>query len=683
MNKAFTRRPPLAVIALIILSLTLAIARPAPAATGSQYAIQIKLSRQAPTLETLPDLPVLLEYRLYTNSVTLKSKRWYQLRLGFFPTAAAARRVNDKLEKHFPGSWIVKVTEQEVRHGENHALGTAPQPPAAPAPAAADKRKNDMVPKQAERIMEEARRAMAQENYSRAVALYTKLLQMPDHPYRRDAQEFLGLARERKGQLAHAKAEYEKYLRLYPEGEGAERVRQRLAGILTARATPKQKAKPRRKKKRNEGTWLVFGGFSQYYRRDASYVDRGGDSVDQSSLVSDLDLSGRYRDGRYDLRTRFSGGYDYDFLNAGDNDTRISALYAELRDQQTRLRGRLGRQTQSSGGVLGRFDGLWLNYPLLPEVRANFVAGYPVEKSTDSHVDTDRHFYGLNFDLGTYQESWDFNVFYIKQLSRNLTDREAIGGEARYFQGDRSLLALLDYDIEYGAFNIAQVVGNMTLPEEQVTLNLLLEYRKSPLLTTSNALIGQSSDTLRDLERLFSRGQIENLAEDRTADYVTLALGAARPVDEHFQLSGEFTVTHLSDLPASGGVDAVNGSGYEYFYDLQLIGNDLLKRGDLTILGARFSDTANAYVSNLSLDTRFPLQPLLRINPRLLFDYRSFKDSNGDQWTLSPRLRIDYQWRRRRHFELDTGAEWSSRNLASGTEDSSAYFINIGYRLDF
>lgn len=31
----------------------------------------------------------------------------------------------------------------------------------------------------------------------------------------------LGLARERNGQLAHAKAEYEEYLREYPNGEGA------------------------------------------------------------------------------------------------------------------------------------------------------------------------------------------------------------------------------------------------------------------------------------------------------------------------------------------------------------------------------------------------------------------------------------------------------------------------------
>ncbi|MFQ5488236.1 MAG: SPOR domain-containing protein, partial [Gammaproteobacteria bacterium] len=662
-----------AALLILLASMALPQAKATAAAGGDHpYAVQLKLSRQRPSLEGLPSLPALLEYRLYTNSVTLKGKQWYQLRLGFFATTAEARQVNESLQQAFPGSWIVKTSPQERKAAARHALGTAntAQNP-APRTGAATKDTTATMGKAAQ-LMEEARRAMAQASYSRAVALYTKILQLPGHPYQQDAQEFLGVARERKGQLAHAKAEYEKYLRLYPKGEGAERVRQRLAGILTARAKPQSRIKKRAKTGRKEGTWLVFGGFSQYYRRDVSYVDRGGDSVDQSSLISDLDVSGRYRDGRYDVRTRFSGGYDYDFLDAGDNDTRISSLYAEARDQRLQLRGRLGRQTLSSGGVLGRFDGLWLNYPLMPELRVNFVSGYPVEKSTDAHVDTERHFYGLNFDLGTFNDSWDFNVFYIKQLLEDITDREAVGGEARYFHGDRSLLALLDYDVEYGSFNIAQLVGNMTLPAQRVTLNLLLEYRRSPLLTTSNALIGQDSDTIDGLRQLFSSGQIQGLAEDRTADYTTLSLGAARPVNQHFQLSGEFTVTHLSDLPASGGVDAVEGSGYEYFYDLQLIGSDLLKRGDLTILGARFSDTANAYVSNLSLDTRFPLHALLRINPRLLFDYRSFKDSNGDQWTFSPLVRVDYQWRRRRHFELDAGAEWSSRNLASNTENSSA-----------
>jgi len=55
-------------------------------------------------------------------------------------------------------------------------------------------------------------------------------------------QELLGLARERSGQLAHAKAEYEEYLRRYPSGEAAERITRRLATLraasLSARTAP-------------------------------------------------------------------------------------------------------------------------------------------------------------------------------------------------------------------------------------------------------------------------------------------------------------------------------------------------------------------------------------------------------------------------------------------------------------
>ena len=74
--------------------------------------------------------------------------------------------------------------------------------------------------------------------------------------------------------LAHAKAEYEEYLRLYPEGDGAERVRQRLEGILTARAKPKEKLR-KTKREKDEGKWnsKVYGSFSQFYYRDVSFTD--------------------------------------------------------------------------------------------------------------------------------------------------------------------------------------------------------------------------------------------------------------------------------------------------------------------------------------------------------------------------------------------------------------------------
>ena len=54
---------------------------------------------------------------------------------------------------------------------------------------------------------------MSARDYPKALALLTKLQRQPEFPERARAQELLGLARERSGQLAHAKAEYEEYLR--------------------------------------------------------------------------------------------------------------------------------------------------------------------------------------------------------------------------------------------------------------------------------------------------------------------------------------------------------------------------------------------------------------------------------------------------------------------------------------
>jgi len=88
-------------------------------------------------------------------------------------------------------------------------------------------------------LMKDANRRLTDGDNAGAIRIYTKVLQSPQHEYSRAALEYLGLARERKGQLAHAKALYKDYLTRYPEGQDADRVRQRLAGLLTARDTPK------------------------------------------------------------------------------------------------------------------------------------------------------------------------------------------------------------------------------------------------------------------------------------------------------------------------------------------------------------------------------------------------------------------------------------------------------------
>ena len=89
---------------------------------------------------------------------------------------------------------------------------------------------------------DEARAALRKNNLGGAIQLLTKVLKYPENQYSAEAQELLGLARQKNGQLAEARAEYEDYLRRYPTGEQSERVRQRLAGIDTANGEPNSAA---------------------------------------------------------------------------------------------------------------------------------------------------------------------------------------------------------------------------------------------------------------------------------------------------------------------------------------------------------------------------------------------------------------------------------------------------------
>ena len=82
--------------------------------------------------------------------------------------------------------------------------------------------------------LDKAKKAFAHKDYATAIPLLTKVLEQPEFPRRAEAQELMGLARERNRQLAHAKAEYEEYLRRYPDGPAVKRVKERLRALAWA-----------------------------------------------------------------------------------------------------------------------------------------------------------------------------------------------------------------------------------------------------------------------------------------------------------------------------------------------------------------------------------------------------------------------------------------------------------------
>ena len=111
--------------------------------------------------------------------------------------------------------------------------------------------------------------------------------------------------------------------------------------------------------------------------------------------------------------------------------------------------------------------------------------------------------------------------------------------------------------------------------------------------------------------------------------------------------------------PASDIVAATEGTGNEFFYQGQLIANSVFAEGDLFVAGVRFADLkdSNLYVADFS--ARYPLMDDLKINPRLLLQYRTGKTSDLEEYTIQPSVLFNYYITRDWSLELEAGATWS------------------------
>ncbi|WP_299203965.1 SPOR domain-containing protein [uncultured Amphritea sp.] len=701
--------------------------------SSGRYAIHVaSLASLADAEDVIKELPFKNQVAYITSSI-VEGKKWYRVRVGFFANAKDGEALAATIRNRHPELWITKVPETEklaaiaeVSRIKNTPLITEENlKPSLPANATAvetpatepltetstpERTTNVTQPIPASKpvaviassgisgtskpasdsddplgkIMIQAEQSMIAQEYDRAIQLYTKILREPENQYSRQALEFTGVARERKGQQAQAKASWDQYLEKYPDGADALRVRQRITAMITATETPTTRTTTTRKAEPSR--WDVYGGISQFYRRDEFSTETEDfkiTSVNRDALSNDLYLTGRYRGDEYDVRTRFSGGYEEDFLDSTQSEARISTLYVDIQDKQATNTLRLGRQSSSSGGVLGRFDGVLAGHSFNETVKLNLVAGFPVETATYKEVNLDRWFYGVNVDLGTFNNAWDYNVFLIEQRNENILDRRAIGGEVRYFQPGKTLFTLLDYDISFNELNTLFTLGSWTNEKKQ-TFNVSVDYRNSPVLTTTTAIQSQSVNTLSELLATgITEDEARQYALDRTTRSFTTTLGMVQPITDDFQLSGDLTVSKQGDSKTSGGVDGFAGTDYEYSLFVQAIGNNLIKQGDLGIVGIRLTDATTSQRLGLTFNSRYPVNEKLRINPRFQTEYRENTDDNTSQWYARPSVRFEYRWTRKTRFEFETGGEISNRELTTDTSETNSYYINLGYRHDF
>jgi tetratricopeptide (TPR) repeat protein len=660
-----------------------------PAVSKGSYAINLESALQLVNAQRFEAGQVADDVQMYATEVVVDGRTWYRLRLGFFATEEEAEAVLKTLRPDYPDAWVVRVSGQETDA-------------AAYSPVVAAGAETGVVPgdevsvdvpmggqaagltlEQLAQLMDEGRQAILTGDSDHAVRIYTKVLREPENEYSRQAQEYLGLARERNGQNAHAVAEYRRYLMLYPEGEDTARVRQRLAG-LTAINEIREAPLVTDTRDYDVKRWDVYGGVAQYYRRDVSQFDDQDQVVGQSSVLSDFDLVTRRRGDRFDFSSRSTMGNLYDLLSEDEgpgNSTRIYYMYGDVVDSRWDLSARIGRQSLHSSGVLGRFDGAQLGWSFRPNARLNVVTGYPVDSAKDG-IDTDRFFYGLSTDLTNVFELLDISLFYNIQEVDGIEDRQAVGSELRYFDETRSLVMLVDYDLSYSEINSFVTLGNWAFLN-RVTVNAMVDFRKSPLMTTRNALIGQSTASIDELLLIFGEDEIRQLARDRTGEMQSYSLGLSAPLFDRFQINADATLVNYAGTLASGGVPAVPDSNGNVYYSMTVVGSSLLMEQDTSIFGLGYVDGDTASTTTLTVDTRYPVTRGMRVNPRLRLSQRNIDRTDSEQWIAAPSLRFLYRFARRYELELEFGGEWSSQKTDTESFDYNSYFIYAGYRADF
>jgi hypothetical protein len=641
----------------------------------SGYALNLESSTTPIPKASLEAASAFLKLPTYVSTIELEGNTWYRLRAGPIARQKDAESTLLAAQQRYPRAWIGINDETAATAGDSVdvAPAVAPTVPVDPALPEAERKA----------LLDKARAAMAKRDYPRTIELLTKLTRQPEYPGRARVQELLGLARERAGQLAHAKAEYGEYLRRYPDGDAAPRLRQRLR-LLSSAGRRGRSGTLGGDGTDDQGAWRVAGGASQMYRWERAQLDAPQVQVDrqsQNALYTDGDFIARRRGERFDFVSRVNAGYAKDLMTDGPGDqTRVSSAFVELNDRELGVAGRFGRQSRNSGGLLGTFDGLYTSWQIRPKLAISTALGAPVESTRDA-PDFKRRFLGLAADFGPFDDKWDVGVFAVAQQYSVETDRRAIGVEARYFVPGRTVVGLVDYDVYYQALNSVVLMGNIALPGRW-TASFNLDHRRAPVLTTRNALVGQPVATLDELLGLFSSAEIERLAQDRTPLSDIFSLSLSRPLSERLQLTLDAFASRVAKTPTSGGVAATPATPLETTLQAQLIAASLWRSSDLFVLSARYQDGKVQKIASLGLSTRLPLGNAWRIGPRVRVDRRESMLDAATETLYVPALRIDYQhgatW-----VEFEGGAELGTRVIPTESETSTRYYFNFGYRVSF
>lgn len=575
----------------------------------------------------------------------------------------------------------------------------------------------------ADNLMKLGHKVLLAGDNEQALRIFNAILNLPTNKQSQGAQEWIGVARQRSGEYVKAKAEYELYLKLYPTGDGAIRIQQRLAALQEAMAQLGQAktGKPIRKIEETRVYGSVYayyyGGYSQTKTTDkTTNTTTKFDNHDQSLLQSAFDVTGRYRKDEYDNKLVLRGTQTYDTLATTDirrNISRLRALYYEHSSQDSYL-VRIGRQPGNTGGVLDyRFDGVWARYTAVPQfLSVNLLAGQPRQFSLSSNyvpddprnfrADLKRYFYGANVDIGPLGQAWSGNAYYINQMVNGVVDRRAVGTEIRYAANGKNAFGLVDYDISYGVLNIAMLNG--TWVTEGSTFTLMADHRRTPYLQTTNALFGTPDASLEHINTT-NEALLRAQAKAVTATSDLFLAGVLHSITTDWQLGGDVRLNRISGTSASNclvilpgtstlfinpnaitdapcSLQALPGTGNIWTYTAQAIG------GHFPFDNTTFVANASYITSPAYRGQSLALNSLARIGTQWQFDtflilYHQKDTNDVSLYRITPTVRMDYRFLDGWTFEGSGGVERTYQDSPTQKDSTTRQFFFAGIRWDF
>ncbi len=647
------------------------------------YAVNLDSSQQPFAPAAVEAAAKALQTQAYVSEINLEDQHWYRLRVGPFAGEQEAQRVLQAALSVYPRAWLA-INDEQTDLTVVERAGV----PAAAAPVTTDAPLPDETRAQ---LLRDARTALAGQRFPEAVELLTRLLRQPEYPARADAQELLGLVRERAGQLAQAKAECEEYLRRYPDRPGAVRVRARLQSLLAASLAPNSTGEFARA---TPSHWSMAGSASITYQYGTDQSVAAGVTTTTTSANAALvytDLLLRDRGDRYDFTARVDAGYTQNLVTTfGGSQDRTTAAYVELTDRILGWTGRIGRQSLAVQGNIGLFDGVYLGYQLNPHLLISAAAGLPAYSSY-SDFSTQQNFATVSAEWDP-SAAWSLDGYLFNETIEGFTDRRSVGLQTRYTQSGRTAVVLVDYDVDFQELNSATLIGNARVGQSWV-LGFDADYRRSPLLELNDALIGQAAADLNALASEYTPSQLKQLALDRAATSETFVLSASRSLGARWQFMASLSALQLGGTPASGGVEAIGSMGLDKNISLQLSGASLLQASDLHIFGVRVDDSPQARSATLSWDARFVVYGAWRLGPRLSVEELTDPMLGGRQLLYLPQLRADWTGRRS-IFELTAGYQMQQQQqslqpqslngaIEPSTLQQRSLYLSASYRLRF